>query len=117
MDRRKLLLLKFFLNNCSDGYKVLDNERIIEKFKKYKSNFKLLEEDVDFLKKYKFIDVKYFDDISICLTILDNSNIFQANLKSERVTNRKNLLAIIVSMFFSGFMAFIGAFLAIIITR
>ena len=117
MDKRKLSVLNFFLNNCGDGYKVIDIANIFEKNKKYKSNFKLLEEDIDFLKKYKFIDVKYFDDISICLSIMDNSNIFQANLRSSRSDNRKNQLTMVVSMFFSGFMAFLGAFLAIIITR
>ena len=117
MDKRKLSILKFFLNNCGDGYKVIDITNILEKNKKYKLNFKLLEEDIDFLKKYKFIDVKYFDEMSICLSIMDNSNIFQANLRSSRAVNRKNLLTMIVSMFFSGFMAFLGAVLAIIITR
>ena len=96
MDKRKLSVLNFFLNNCGDGYKVIDIANIFEKNKKYKSNFKLLEEDIDFLKKYKFIDVKYFDDISICLSIMDNSNIFQANLRSSRSVNRKNLVCFLV---------------------
>ena len=117
MDRRKLSLLKFFLNNCNDGYKVIDITKIFEKNRKYKSIHKLLEEDIEFLKKYKYIDVKYFDEISICVAIQDNSHIFEENLKSERSVNRKAILTMIVSMLFSGFMAFWGAFLAIIITR
>lgn len=117
MDRRKLSLLKFFLNNCNEGYKVIDIAKIFEKNKKYNSNYKLLEEDIEFLKKYKYIDVKYFDEISICVVVQDNSHIFAENLKSERSVNRKAILTIIVSMLFSGFMAFVGAFLAIIITR
>ncbi len=117
MDRKKLSLLKFFLNNCNEGYKVIDITKILEKIKHYKSNFKLLEEDIDFLKKYKYIDVKYFDEISICVAIQDNSHIFEENLKSERTVNRRAILTMIVSMLFSGFMAFLGAFLAIILTR
>ena len=117
MDRKKLSLLKFFLNNCNDGYKVIDITKIFEKNKHYKNNFKLLEEDIDFLKKYKYIDVKYFDEISICVVVQDNSHILEENIKSEKAVNRKAILTIIVSMLFSGFMAFIGAFLAIIITR
>ncbi len=117
MDRRKLSLLKFFLSNCNDGYKVIDINKIFEKYKKYNFDYKLLEEDIEFLKKYKYIDVKYFDKISICVAIQDNSHIFEENLKSERAVNRKAILTILVSMLFSGIMAFIGAFLAIIITR
>ena len=114
MDRRKLLLLKFFLSNCSDGYKVIDIPNIFENNTKYNDNFSQLEEDIDYLKKYKFIDVKYFDENSICLSVLDNSIVFQSNLKSDKLVNRKVLLIMIISMAFSGLMAFIGAFLAII---
>jgi hypothetical protein len=117
MDRRKLSLLKFLLNTCNEGYKVIDITTILDSNKKYKSNYKLLEEDIEFLKKYKFIDVKYFDEVSLCVAIQDNSHIFEENLKSERSVNRKAILTMVVSMLFSGFMAFIGAFIAIIITR
>ncbi len=117
MNRRKMLLLRFLLNNCSEGYKVIETKVIFEKNPKYKGNFTLLEEDFEFLKKYKFVDVKYLDEVNVCVAIMDNSYIFQDNLKSDRSLNRRNLITIIISMLFSGFMAFIGAFLAIIITR
>lgn len=117
MDKKRLSLLKFFLNNCDVGYKVIDIAKIFENNKYYKYDFKVLEEDIEFLKKSKYIDVKYIDEVSICVSVQDNTHIFQENLKSERTVNRKAILTMLVSMIFSGVMAFLGAFLAIIFTR
>jgi len=117
MDRRKLSLLRFFLKNCNEGYKVIEVSKIYDLIKKYKSNFNYLESDVDFLKKYKYIDVKYLDEINICFSVLDNSYVFQENLKSDKQINRKYVLFMIISMLLSGTMAFVGAFLAILIIR
>lgn len=117
MNRRKLKLLKYFLNHCDDGYKVLEIKNITKIIRKYKYNLKLFEQDIEFLKKNKFIDVKYIDNIELCVAILDNSHILQENLKSEMSVNRKYLITTIINIIFSGLMAFIGAFLAIIMTR
>ena len=117
MDKRKLHLLKYLLNTCDNGYKVVEVQKIFASNKKYKNNFAILQEDVNFLKSYKFIDVKYLDETNICLSILDNTRIFQENLKSERGTRKGYIISLLVNMLFSGVMAFIGAFLAIILTR
>lgn len=118
MDKRKLLLLKFLLDKCSDGgYKVLDTAKLYSAHKKYNDNFKALENDLNFLKTYKYIDIKYIDKTNTCLCILDNSRIFQENLKLERATRRGYATSLIVNMIVSGLMAFVGAFLAVILTR
>lgn len=117
MNKRKLLLLRCFLNNCDGGYKVIDVSKLFLANKKYKGDFATLEEDVNFLKTYKYIDVKYIDDKNICLCVLDNSKIFQENLKLSRSQNFKGMTMAIITMILSGIMAFLGAFLAIILFR
>lgn len=112
MDRRRYLLLKYFLNNCKDGYWILEIAKLFSALKKYKSNLEILKKDVEYLKSLKFIDVKYFDDESICLSIMDNSKILEANIKNERSTQNKFIMFMLISSICSGIMAFIGAFLA-----
>jgi len=115
MDKRKLKLLKFLLNNCNDGYKVVETNTIYKLIKKYKNNFEYLQEDIKYLKQRKYIDVKYVDKDNICLSVMDNTRIFQENLKVERESKKEMYFMMIITMIVSGVMAFLGAFLAIII--
>ena len=117
MDKRKLLLLKYLLNNCSDGYKVLDTHKLMSSIKKYKQNYKLLEEDINYLKSRKYLDLKYIDENNLCLSVLDNSRILQENLKMDSSTKKEILGITMLTMFISGAMAFLGAFLAIILFK
>lgn len=117
MNKRKLLLLKYFLNNCDNGYKVLEISKILLGNKRYKGDISSLSEDIEYLKTYKYIDVKYMDNKNICLSILDNTRIFQENIKIEKVSHRSQLSGIFINMICSGIMAFLGAFLAIILLR
>ena len=117
MDKRKLLLLKYLLNHCDSGYKVLEISKILSSIKKYKGNNEILASDINYLCQYKFIDVKYLDEINVCLSILDNSHVFQENMRSNSAINKKYLLSLLLTSVFSGIMAFVGAFLAIIILR
>ena len=98
MDKRKLLLLKYLLNNCSDGYKVLDTDKVLQSNKKYKGNYEQLEEDILYLKSRKYIDLKYIDSSNLCLSVLDNSRILQENLKMDSTTKKEYLNATIFTM-------------------
>lgn len=117
MEKRKLLLLKYFLNNCDEGYKVLEISKIFSSIKKYKGDFDILNSDIHFLSQNKYLDVKYLDENNVCLSILDNSHIMQENIRSDRSINRKFAMAFVISSISSGVMAFLGAFLAIILIR
>lgn len=117
MNKRKLLLLRYFLNNCDGGYKVFDVSKIFLENKKYKGDYAQLEQDVNFLNTYKYIDVKYIDKASICLCILDNSKIFQENLKVSRTQHVGQVTAILITAILSGVMAFLGGFLAMLLFR
>lgn len=114
MEKRKLKLLKFFLNNCSNGYKVLDVSKIYQAIRSYKkTGWQSLLADIEHLKQCKYIDVKHIDENNICLCILDNSHVFQENLRSDKAVNRKYLISLAVSAMLCGIMSFLGAFLAI----
>jgi len=115
MEKRKLLLLKYLINHSKEGYIVLDVAKIFSAIRKYKGNFENLKNDVDYLKSLHYIDVKYLDNDSICLSVLDNSRILQANIKNESSTQKKFIFYMSISALLSGVMAFIGAFLANII--
>jgi len=115
MEKRKLLLLKFLLNNCSDGYKVLDTNKVLSQLNKYKGNYELFEKDIEYLKRMNYIDLKYIDKLSLCLCIKDNSRILQENLKVESGTKKQFIIMIIISMIISGIMSFVGAYLALLI--
>ncbi|MGN0960928.1 MAG: hypothetical protein ACI4PF_01865 [Christensenellales bacterium] len=117
MDKRKLLLLKYLLQKCDNGYKVLDTSKVLMANKKYKGNYSSLEQDINFLKSYKYVDVKYIDESNICLCVLDNTLIFQENLKSEKSTHKGYISLLLINILVSGVMAFLGAFLAIILVR
>lgn len=115
MEKRKLLLLKYLINNCKDGYKVLETSAVLASVKKYGGDFALLKKDISFLKSRKYIDVKYIDEDNMCLIVLDNSMVLQENLKIERGNKKGLALVVVLTAVTSGIMAFVGSFLAIII--
>ena len=117
MDKRKVCLLKYLLENCENGYKVLEISSLFRSLRRYKNDFDFLQEDINFLKQYRYIDVKYIDEDNICLSVLDNTRIYQENLKATRGSRAGYIMSLMMNMLFSGVMAFIGAFLAIILIR
>lgn len=117
MDKRKLLLLKFLLNTCKDGYKVLETNKVLQAVKKYKGDYNLLVEDIGYLKSRKYLDLKYIDENNLCLSVLDNSRILQENIKMDSATKREYLNVTILTMILSGIMSFLGAFLAILLFK
>jgi len=117
MDKRKLLLLKYLLNHCDEGYKVLDTQKVIQAIKKYKGNYQNFEEDIEFLKSRKYIDLKYIDENNLCLAVMDNSRILQENIKMESSSKKIYLRLSLITMLISGISAFCGAFLAILLFK
>ena len=117
MDKRKLTLLNYLTKCCSNGYTVLEIEKVLKTIKKYKNNFDLLSKDVEFLYQRKFIDLKYLDTTNLCYVILDNSRIFQENLKLENSMKGKYFFVLFLSLIISGISSFVGAFLAILLFR
>ena len=117
MDKRKLLLLKYLINTCTDGYKVLDTGKVLQAVKKYNGDYGLLVKDIDYLKSRKYLDLKYIDESNLCLSVLDNTRILQENIKMDKTTKKEYLSATFMTMLLSGIMSFLGAFLAIILFK
>lgn len=117
MDRKKLLLLKFFLNNCEEGYKIFETNKLFGIVKKYKGNFELLEKDIQYLSRMNYIDLKYIDKDNVCLCIKDNSRILQENLKVEKSSKNQLVFYMFLTVILSGVMSFVGAMLANLIIR
>lgn len=115
MDKRKLNLLKYLLNNCNDGYKILDVENLLIILKKYKRDSNCLLKDIKYLSTHEFIDVKYSDEQSLCLRVLDNSRVWQDNFKRDKISNKKLFTFMFFTAILSGVMAFLGAMLSIMI--
>lgn len=112
MEKRKLTLLKYLLNNCGDGYSVLDVSKILSRIKLYKNKINYLEEDIQYLKSLNYIDLKYIDNESLCLSILDNSRVVQENIKTEKLTKKTYKFFMFLTAILSGLMAFLGTFIA-----
>lgn len=117
MDKTKLKLLKYILDHCKDGYKVLDTQNVLKSIKKYRGKFELFEKDVNYLKQMNYIDLKYIDSSNFCLAIKDNTRIFQENLKIENHSKKNLLLILLFSSIASGIMSFVGAFIAVMMLR
>lgn len=117
MDKRKLILLKYLLENCGDGYKVLNTADVITAVGKYRGDYEQFETDIYAIKSLGYIDLKYIDRENLCLSISDNSHVFEENMKIQRVSRRSNRTFIIMNMILSGLMAFVGAFIACMIFR
>lgn len=117
MDKKKVSLLKYLTKNCSDTYKVLETKKVLNSMKKYKGDFNSLKADIEYFAKRRYIDLKYLDEENMCLTIQDNLHILEENLKVEENLRKKFVSMLIIFSCFSCVMAFVGAFLALIIFR
>ena len=115
MNKRRLLLLKYLLNNSNEGFKIFDSQKVMTISKKYKNNFELFCEDIKYLAKMKYIDVKYIDELNVCLSVLGNSLILQESIKKSSKSSKKLVLLMMVMAILCGIMSFVGSFIAIIL--
>lgn len=112
MDKRKIKLLKYLLDTCENGYKVLEISSIFKSIKAYKNNYDILLEDINYLKLKNYIDLKYIDNENVCLAIMDSSKLLKEDFKVEGKTRKDLYIWMFVTMLGSGIMAFIGALIA-----
>lgn len=115
MNRRRLLLLKYLLNNINEGFKIFDTQKVMGELKKYKNNFDMFQEDIKYLSKAKYIDVKYIDEVNICLCVLGNSLVLQESIKKTNKSAKREILIMFMTALFCGVMSFIGCVFAIIL--
>lgn len=115
MNRRRLLLLKYLLNNTNEGFKIFDTMKVMSISKKYKNNFEMFQDDIKYLSKMKYIDVKYIDEINVCLCVLGNSLILQESIKNNGKTAKRDVFMMFMTAILCGVMSFAGCVLAIIL--
>ena len=115
LDKNTLTTLKTLCNICEDdGYKVIDYNNLIAKLPaKFKVEKDELDQNLEYLQGGKFIDIKYAENDTYCLCILPKARVI---LEDETLENKTILRAnkmLVLTMFASGLMAFLGAFLAV----
>jgi len=115
LDKQNAKIIKKLNKLCENGsYKVFDIDDLIKIFGVNKDVF---DNNISYLKNNDYIDIKYKDDTAICLCLLPKARAFEeeANLKTY---SHKNLMQVLLlSGIFAGIMAFLGAFVAVLIIK
>lgn len=115
LDKKTSATLKILNAICEEGtYKVIDYNSLIEKFPaRYKTTKEALEQNLDYLKTGQYIDIKYAENDTYCLSVLPKGRmILEDNSREAKSILWANKI-LVLSMITSGIMAFLGAFLAV----
>lgn len=119
LDKQTTSLLQNLNKICGDGsYKVLDKVDLLSKMpKKYKTDNDGLNSMISHLQERNYLSVKYTDDQVYCLAVLPKGRLYEE--KNEELINEKKKYnkLIITTMTLSCVASFIGAFLAVIVSK
>lgn len=115
LDKKTTATLKILNAICEEGtYKVIDYNNLISKFpNRYKVNKEALDQNLEYLKTGQYIDIKYAENDTYCLCVLPKGRMILEDSTRESKTIKHFNKMLIITMFVSGIMAFLGAFLAI----
>lgn len=119
LDRKSFKVLKVLNSICEEGtYKVIDYDSLIEKITGDKGSNKLaIDQILEHLKIGQYIDIKYAENSTYCLSVLPKGRmIIEESINSSKTQKRSNLM-LALTVVFSGVMAFVGAFLAILLFK
>lgn len=117
MDKRKILLLTYLLKHCGNSFKVLDTKDILNDLPKYKGDYDKFSQDIEALQELKYVDLKYKDEDSICLCVLENSTKLAEDQRVKHTTRNKNFCMIVLLSILCGACSFIGTALALLLFR
>ena len=115
LDKQNNRILNKLHKLCPDGsYKVFEIQELCSLFNLKKDT---INNDFQYLKDNEYIDIKYSDNNVICLCLLPKSRQLKEfeNVKNYSYTNIMKML--LISGIFSGLMAFLGAFIAMLIIK
>ena len=115
LDKKSLKVLKVLNSICEEGtYKVIDYNNLIEKFGTEKKTTKLgLDQILDHLKLGQYIDIKYAENNTYCLSVLPKGRVIFEEESSLSKTKFHTRVTAFFTIMCSGIMAFLGAFLAV----
>ena len=115
LDKQNIKILKKLQKLCPDGsYKVFDLSELISLFNVSKD---ALDNDLKHLKDNEYIDIKYADDNVICLCLLPKSRQLEEQESAKSYSHLNIMKVMLIAGIFSGIMAFLGAFVAILIIK
>lgn len=115
LDKQNYKIIKKLQKLCPNGtYKVFEIQELCELFKIHKD---ALDNDFKHLKDNEFIDIKYSDDSVICLCLLPKSRQLEEQEKAKSYSHVNIMKVLLISGIFNGIMAFLGAFIAMLIIK
>ena len=119
LNKKNALTLKVLNLICEDEtYKVIDYANLISKFpNKNKPSKEELDQSLDFLKAGQFIDIKYSENETYCLSVLPKGKMILEESLFESNTLSKFSKLLIFTSLSSGVMAFFGALIAVLIAK
>ena len=117
LDKRTEAVLQILSEQAKDGYTVLQKQQLLKLLpQKYQLDTKNFCATVSFLKEQGYVDVKYQDKDSICLSVTVKAKNHLEGLGETKgakiVSNQFGLLLLLV-----GACAFVGAFVATIVAK
>ena len=115
MDKQNTKLIKYLNSLNDDGnYKVYEFSQLTRDLRRSKES---LNNDLQYLSLNEYIDIKYQDNDVVCLCLLTKSRM----LEEQSVTKIYGLSVItktiLISGIFNAIMAFLGAFVALLLIR
>ncbi len=117
LDKKTAIALTVLNKLCQDEtYKVIDFNTLINNFpKRLNMQKEQLDQSLEYLQTGEYIDLKYSENDTYCLTVLPKGRIIlEDNGREKKTFSRFNQLLLLTTLT-SGIMAFLGAFLAIML--
>ena len=98
-------------------YKTLAKRPLNSKLSKNKLDEEGLKKNLEFLQERNFVDLKYFDENEICLSILPKGRVHNEEVEEEKKEKIDYYKLAIISSLGSAIFAFLGGFLAFILLK
>ena len=115
LDKQNTKIINKLDKLCEGGaYKVFDFSQLS---KETGTKIDTLKNDLQFLKENEYIDIKYSDESVVCLSVLSKGRQVKEQIKAPRYALSGIMKMMLMTGIFSGIMAFIGAFIAVLIIK
>ena len=115
LDKQNYKIVKKLQKLCPDGtYKVFEIQELCELFKNSKD---ALDNNFKYLKNNEFIDIKYSDESVVCLCVLPKARQLEEQERLKSYSHVNVMKMMLITGIFSGIMAFLGAFIAMLIIK
>ena len=117
LDQNCALLLRAIRKECGDGaFKIFTTDDLLAELPaKHTIAPEVIAEMIRFLEEREYVQVKYRDSDSYCLTVLSKGRLYEENV-TEHKRERRSLTRFVIVSFLAGFLgAFCGVLLAAVL--